>query len=410
MHTRADAAALDAADPLAPLRERFVIADPSLIYLDGNSLGRLPAALPARLATLVGHEWGGRLIGSWNDGWLDMATRVGDAIGALVGAAPGQVVVTNSTTVNLFQLAGAALRASGRGELVTDAGNFPTDRYVLAGLAEQLGMTIRLAEPDPEAVAEVVGPETALVSFSHVDYRTGAIADMAAINSVAHAAGARTLWDLSHAAGAVPVELDATGTDLAVGCTYKYLNGGPGAPAFLYVRGDLHEALTPPIQGWFGQRDQFAMGAEFDPVPGIGRFVGGTPHIVGIACVEAGVDVIAEAGIAALRRKSLAQTSLIIDLADAWLSDLGFRVASPRDPARRGSHVALAHPDGYRISRALAEQAGVVVDFRRPDVVRVAVTPAYLAYTEIWDAIARLRELVATGGHLTIDPTPQRVT
>lgn len=405
MHSRADAAALDAADPLAGFRERFVVTDPELIYLDGNSLGRLPAALPERLAALVGTAWGARLIRSWNEGWLDLPYRAGDLIGSLIGAAPGQVVVADSTTVNLYKLAGAALGGSGRRVIVTDRGNFPTDRYVFAGLAE-----VRFAEPTPESVAAAVGPDTALVALSHVDYRSGAIADMAGINAVAHAEGALVLWDLCHSAGAIPVDLDGTGTDLAVGCTYKYLNGGPGSPAFLYVRSGLQDTLVPPIQGWFGQRDQFAMGPAFDPVPGIGRFLSGTPHLVGIACVEEGVQVIADAGIAALRAKSVAQTSLVIDLADAWLADLGFRVASPRDPSARGSHVALAHPDGYRISRALTELANVIVDFRQPDVIRIGITPASTTFTELWDALARLRDLVASGAHESLDLPPLPVT
>ena len=402
--------ALDAADPLAPIRARFLLADPGVIYLDGNSLGRLPASVPERLSALARQEWGERLIRSWNEGWIDLAARTGDLVGSLVGAAPGQVVVADSTTVNLYQLAAAALRASGRREIVTDLGNFPTDRYVLAGLAQQLGMTVRMAEPDPAAVAAVVGPDTALVAFSHVDYRSGAVADMDAINAVAHAAGAQTLWDLSHSAGALPVELDRTGSDLAVGCTYKYLNGGPGAPAFLYVRADLQATLTPPIQGWFGQREQFAMAPDYDPVPGVGRFLAGTPHIAGIVCVEEGARVIADAGVPALRAKSLAQTALVIEFADAWLAEYGVRVGSPRQPERRGSHVALIHPDGYRISRALAEQADVIVDFRRPDVIRLGVTPAYVSYTDVWDAMERLRDVLASGAYTALDPTPSRVT
>lgn len=404
--SRADAEALDADDPLATFRERFVVTDPDLIYLDGNSLGRLPASTPARIAEVVAGEWGERLIRSWNEGWLDAPARVGDLIGTLVGAAPGQVVVADSTTVNLYKLAGAALAAAAprRHVIVTDRGNFPTDRYVFGGLGE-----VRLVETVAD-VASALGPDTALVSLSHVDYRTGEIADMAAVNEAAHAAGARVLWDLSHSAGAIPVDLDATGTDLAVGCTYKYLNGGPGAPAYLYVRSELQGSLVPPIRGWFGQRDQFAMGPEFDPVDGVGRFLSGTPHVVGLACVEEGARVIADAGMAALRAKSTRQTGMLIELADAWLSDLGFTVASPRDTARRGSHVALRHADGRRISRALGELAGVIVDFRRPDVIRFGVTPAYTRHVEVWDALDRLRELVATGAHETLPPPTDRVT
>ncbi|HWL43406.1 MAG TPA: kynureninase [Ilumatobacter sp.] len=415
MRSRADAELLDASDPLAALREQFVVADPDLIYLDGNSLGRTPALVPERLATLARGEWGDRLIRSWNEGWLDLPHRVGDLIGTgLLGAAPGQVVVADSTTVNLYKLAGAALaeatrRDPARRVIVTDRGNFPTDRYVFAGLTQQLDATVRLVDSVGD-VAAAVGPDTALVSLSHVDYRSGELADMAAINEAAHAAGALVLWDLSHSAGAVPVDLDGTGTDLAVGCTYKYLNGGPGAPAFLYVRGGLQASLVPPIQGWFGQRDQFAMGADYDPVPGIGRFLSGTPHIAGLVCVEEGARLIAGAGMNALRAKSVAQTELTIELADAWLAELGFRVASPREAERRGSHVALAHPDGHRISRALTELAGVIVDFRQPDVIRLGIAPAYTRFVDICDAVARLRDLVASRAHETLDLAPLPVT
>jgi len=402
--SRADAAALDAADPLPDVRRRFVVGDPALIYLDGNSLGRLPAATPARLAALVEGEWGERLIRSWNEGWLDAPGRVGDLIAPLVGAAAGQVAVADSTTVNLYKLAGAALAATDRTVIVTDRGNFPTDRYVFDGLAE-----VRLVD-SVDDVPAAIGADTALVSLSHVDYRSGAIADMAAINTAAHAAGALVLWDLSHSAGAIPVDLDGTRTDLAVGCTYKYLNGGPGAPAFLYVRRGLQGELVPPIQGWFGQRDQFAMGPAFDPVDGIERFLSGTPNIVGLAGVEEGVGVLAAAGIAALRTKSVAQTTMLIDLADAWLAELGFGVESPRDADRRGSHVALTHPDGRRISRALTELAAVIVDFRQPDVIRFGVTPAYTTFVEIWDALDRLRELVRSGAHETLPDPTDRVT
>src|SRR6266545_4799940 len=288
---RAAAERLDRDDPLADLRNQFVIDDPDLLYLDGNSLGRLPKRSIERLRVVVEHEWGRRLVRSWNEGWMDLPVRAGDRIGErLVGAAPGQVVVSDSTSVNLYKLAVAALDARpGRNLIVSDRHNFPSDRYVLEGLAAARGCKLRLVEfdelrgPTAAAVDLAVDERTALLSLSHVDYRSGALADMAAINAVAHRAGALTLWDLCHSVGAVPVELDASGADLAVGCTYKYLNAGPGAPAFLYVRREHQARLVQPIWGWFGQRDQFAMAQGYDPAPDLSRFLVGTPFVPGIA-------------------------------------------------------------------------------------------------------------------------------
>jgi kynureninase len=409
--SRALAERLDAADPLAEFRSSFELPDPGLIYLDGNSLGRMPAATPGRLNDVLRREWADRLIRSWNESWFDLPSRVGDLIGEhFLGAAPGQVVVADSTTVNFYKLVAAAAGARpDRRRIITDRGNFPTDRYVVEGVAAARGLTATLAEfdeidgPAPSAVAACVDRDVALVTLSLVDYRSGALADMAAINEVVHAAGALVLWDLSHAAGAVPIELDGTGTDLAVGCTYKYLNGGPGAPAFLYVRSGLVGELLPPIWGWYGQRDQFAMGQGFAPVPGTGRFLSGTPHVLGAIGAEEGARLLAEAGIGRLRDKSVRLTELAIELADAWLAPHGLTLASPRDAARRGSHISLAHSDGYRICRALIELAGVVPDFRQPDRIRLGFAPAYTRYTDVWDGMDRLRAIVAGGAHLTID-------
>jgi kynureninase len=415
---RAEAERLDRDDPLAPFRDRFVIDDPGLIYLDGNSLGRPPRRSLERMREVVEREWGQRLIRSWNERWMDLPTRVGDLIGRhLLGAAPGQVVVSDSTSVNLYKLAVAALDARpGRTVIVSDAGNFPTDRYVLEGLAAARGLRLELASfdellgPTPEAVARLVDERTALVSLSHVDYRSGALADMAAINAVAHDAGALTLWDLCHSVGSVPVELDAGGTDLAVGCTYKYLNAGPGAPALLYVRREHLERLRQPIWGWFGQRDQFAMARDYDPAPDVSRFLVGTPTVLGVALVEEGAALLAEAGIRRLRAKGVALTELLVALHDAWLAPLGLTLASPRDPAARGSHVAVAHPDAYRICRALVETAGVIPDFRAPDRIRLGPAPISTRFTDVWDAMDRLRAIVADGIHLKFDASRARVT
>jgi kynureninase len=318
----------------------------------------------------------------------------------LLGAAPGQVVVADSTSVNLFKLGWAACEArTGRSRIVTDAGNFPTDRYVLEGIAHARGLTLDLVA-DVVAAEAAIDDQTALVSLSHVDYRSAAIADVAALTAAAHDAGALVLWDLAHSAGAVPVTLDAWDVDLAVGCTYKYLNAGPGAPAFLYVRADLQGELRQPIWGWFGQREQFAMGAGYDPLPGVERFQVGTPSIPGTVLVDEGVALLAEAGIDRIRTKSVALTSLLVDLVDAWLTPLGFMLSSPRDPARRGSHVSIAHPDGYRICRALIEQGRVVPDFRAPDRIRCGLSPLTTRFVDVWDAMDRLRSLVEAGAHL----------
>jgi kynureninase len=415
---RAAAERLDRDDPLADLRDQFVIDDPDLLYLDGNSLGRLPTRSVQRLRTVVEHEWGSRLIRSWNEGWMDLPLRAGDRIGEhLVGAAPGQVAVSDSTSVNLYKLAAAALDARpGREAIVSDRHNFPSDRYVLEGLAVAHGRRLELVEfdevegPSAAAVERVTDQRTAVLSLSHVDYRSGALADMAAINAVAHRAGALTLWDLCHSAGAVPVQLDASGTDLAVGCTYKYLNAGPGAPAFLYVRREHQGRLRQPIWGWFGQQDQFAMAQGYDPAPDLSRFLVGTPFVPGIALVEEGVAVLAEAGIERLRAKGIALTELVIELHDAWLAPLGFTLASPRDASRRGSHVSLAHPDGYRVCQALISKARVIPDFRPPDRIRLGPAPLTTRFVDVWDAMERLRQVVADGLHHDVDPARATVT
>jgi kynureninase len=401
--TREDAAALDARDPLAGFRERFVVNDPERIYLDGNSLGRLPVATRDRLRDLVA-EWGERLVSGWPD-WIDAPGRVGDLIAEhVLGAGPGEAIVGDSTTVNLYKLCSAAL-ALGDGALVTDTGNFPTDRYVLEGLAAQTGRELRIVDDMPAAL-----DGAAVVALSHVDYRTGAIADMAGVTEQARARGARVVWDLCHSAGAVPIDLHAAGVELAVGCTYKYLNAGPGAPAFLYVAHALQERLRSPIWGWFGQRDQFAMGQGYDPVDGIGRFLAGTPPVMDLAAVEEGVRLTAEAGVARLYEKATALCELIVALHDAWLAPLGFALGSPRDPARRGSHVSLRHADAWPICRALIERAGVVPDFRGPDSIRLGVAPLYTRYVDVWDALDRLRGLVERGEQKLVDATPGRVT
>ena len=373
----------------------------------------LPAATAQRLAEVITQDWGAGLIRSWAH-WMDLPRQVGDLLGEhLLGAAPGQVVVCDSTTVNLYKLACAALDARpGRPVLVTDDDNFPTDRYVLEGIAARSGGQLRWIRTDADQgirlsdVRAATRPDTALVCLSHVAYRSGALADMAAITRLAHDAGALVLWDLCHSAGSVPVDLDGSGADLAVGCTYKYLNAGPGAPAFLYVRRDLQDQLTQPIQGWFGQQDQFTMGPRYEPVPGIGRFTTGTPNIPGTVAVQEGTRLLAEAGIQALRAKGIALTSYLIELADAWLAPLGCGLASPRDPSRRGSHVTLRHPEAGRISQALIG-AGVIGDFRAPDRLRLGPAPVTTRFTDVWDALDTLRTILEAGAIGRASPAPR---
>jgi kynureninase len=406
----------DMTDPLAKFRDRFVRADDAPIYLDGNSLGPLPLATQARIAEVVSSEWGVGLVRSWGR-WVGLPREVGDLLGEhLTGAAPGQVLVGDSTTVNLFKLINAALDAQpGRSVLVTDDDNFPTDRYVLQGIAAQRGCELRMLHTDldqgvaEDTLLEALGPDVALVSLSHVAYRSGALADMPRITSLVHDSGALILWDLCHSVGAVPIRLDASGADLAVGCTYKYLNAGPGAPAFLYVRRELQPRMRQPIWGWFGQNDQFAMGPAYDPVPGIERFSTGTPEIIGLVAVAEGAKLLAEAGIERLREKGIALTSYLIHLADEWLEPLGFRLASPRADARRGNHVTLHHPQAWRISQALIA-AGVIGDYRTPDRLRLGPAPITTRFTDVWDALDRLRQIAASKSYQDLPAELSRVT
>ena len=402
--TRADAEQLDADDPLAPFRDRFVNNNEDRLYLDGNSLGRLPLTTRQRLHDLI-DEWGERLVGGWPD-WIDAPQRTGDSLAEILGARSGQVLVTDSTTVNLYKLVHAILDADpSLRRLATERENFPTDRYVLEGIAQARGLELVIFDPADPLHGPQPGeiPRDALVVLSHVAYRSGALLDMAAIDPLA-----TVIWDLSHSAGAVPIDLAARGIRYAVGCTYKYLNAGPGAPGYLYVAEP--DALRSPIQGWFGQDDQFAMERPYAPAPGITRFMAGTPSILGLAAVEEGIRVTAEAGIEQLRAKSIEQTELLIALHDEWLVPLGFELGSPRDPARRGSHVALNHPEAWTICRALIERANVVPDFRGPNTVRLGVTPLYTRFVDVYDAMERLRDLVLRGEQRLVDPTRSRVT
>ncbi len=411
---------LDDEDPLAGFRSRFVVDDPNLIYLDGNSLGRLPRDTIARTRELLEQGWGQRLIRGWNDGWVDINERVGDKIAHLLGASPGEIAIADSTSTNLYKLALAALHARpGRTKIVTDDLNFPSDVYIFQGLAaafnaapfdygrpkappsaqDALYQIVVVPSPDGihgpvEGLLAAMDENTALVSLSHTVFKSAYTYDMAAITAHAHRMGALTLWDLSHSAGSVIVDLNGANADLAVGCTYKYLNGGPGAPAFLYVRQDLQEQLTNPISGWFGQKNAFAFGLEYEPAPGIRRFLTGTPPILSIAPIEIGVDLLLEAGMDRLRAKSVRQTEYLIELWRALLAPLGFTMNSPTDPAWRGSHISLGHPDAWRIDQALIEDLHVLPDFRKPNNLRLGITPLYTTFTEIHEAVMQMKRVV----------------
>jgi kynureninase len=390
---------LDWTDPLAEYRQRFVGADTPLVYFDGNSLGRPLKKTGHGLADFVYREWGTRLIRGWDEVWFDLPLKVGDDLGrVLLGAAPGQVAVGDSTTVLLYKLMRAAVAARpGRTEIVLDHDNFPTDRYVAQGVADELELTLRWLDVDPdggvtaEQVAAAVGPQTALVTFSHVAYRSAWIADAQRITELAHDAGALVLLDLCHSVGVLPVELDAWGIDLAVGCTYKYLNGGPGSPAFLYVAERHLGELTQPIQGWMGAADPFLMGPDYTPSPGIRRFLSGTPPIIGMVAVEDMVELIEEVGLTAVRDKSIALTAYTIELADEILAPCGVTVASPREPERRGGHVTLVHPKAKELTASLWMR-DVIPDYREPDGLRVGLSPLSTSFLEVRRGLYAVRD------------------
>ncbi|MBG0560298.1 kynureninase [Actinoplanes aureus] len=395
--------ALDAADPLSGYRDRFITppATELLSYLDGNSLGRPLEATARLIDEFIREQWGGRLIRGWDEGWLEWPLTLGDRLGAVaLGAAAGQTVVADSTTVLIYKLARAAVDARpGRRKVVLDTDNFPTDRYVLEGIASERGLELVWIETDPSRgvepsqVAAVVDDETALVLFSHVAYRSGWVADVVEINRIVHAAGALAMWDLCHSAGSVPIALDEWGVDLAVGCTYKYLNGGPGAPAFAYLRRGLQGELRQPIQGWMGHRASFEMGHGYEPAPGIRALLSGTPPILAMVPLHANLDMLAEAGIEAVRAKSLLLTDYVLELADAWLVPHGVEVISPRDVTRRGGHVTLRRA-GFRELLEPLWDSGVIPDYRRPDGLRIGPAPLSTSFAEIHQGLAVLRDLV----------------
>ncbi|WP_194421605.1 kynureninase [Microbacterium abyssi] len=395
----AEARDLDARDPLAAHLDAFVPAAGVSAYLDGNSLGRPLRELPDRLAAFVREDWGTRLIRSWDEQWMELPIQLGDRIGRVaIGAAAGQTVVADSTTVLLYKLMRAAVDASpDRSEIVIEEGNFPTDRFIAEGIAAERGLTLRWISPDPVAGVQLADVEaalsesTALVVLSHVDYRSGALADMRAITDAVHHAGALMLWDLCHSVGVIPVELDECGVDLAVGCTYKYLNGGPGAPAFAYVNARHHGLLRQPIQGWMGAGDVFAMGSAYAPAAGIRQFISGTPPVLGMLAMQGMLDLIEEATIAAVREKSKALTDLVVRAVDEELTPLGVRLLSPRDAALRGGHVTIGHPDFAEVTKRLWAD-GVIPDFRFPDGIRLGLSPLSTSYAEALSGVLAVRD------------------
>jgi kynureninase len=386
---------LDALDPLAAFRDRF-LSDDATIYLDGNSMGRLPRAALPRLQEMAEHEWGTILVRGWTEsGWMESPTRVGDRVGELIGASPGEVLVADTTSVGLFRLMTAVLRARPqRRVILTEASNFPTDLYIAGGVADLMGAEVRAVER--AALHDALDAETALLTLTEVDFRTGERHDVGALTAAAHAAGALVLWDLSHSAGAVAIQLNHHHVDLAVGCGYKYLNGGPGSPAYLYVASALQEELHNPIQGWLGHDNPFLFAGEYRRAPGIRGWMSGSPPVLAIGALEVGIDIQLEAGARAVGEKAALLTEVFIRLAHARLDPLGFEVATPASSERRGAQVSLRHGDGLAIVRAVADR-GVIGDFRPPDLCRFGLAPLYTRFVDLWDAVERIADVVESG-------------
>ncbi|MDG2269783.1 MAG: kynureninase [Alphaproteobacteria bacterium] len=395
--TREDCSMLDAEDPLASFRTRFLMPD-GIIYLDGNSLGPLSRAARERLQQVIDSEWGQGLIGSWTEaGWMNLPTRVGTKIAQLVGAAPSEIIACDSTSVNLFKLLAAAraLRAERR-VLLTEVENFPTDNYIAEGFSQVSADPLALRRVPADEIVGTIDDETAVVLLTHVNYRTGGTHDMAAVTEAAHAKGALVLWDLSHSAGALPVDLNGCGSDFAAGCGYKYLNGGPGAPAWAFVASRLQSDITQPLTGWMGHRSPFEFADAYEPAAGIQRVLAGTPPVLGLSSLDAALDDILDAGIYRLRTKSVALCELFIDLVENRCAEMGLNLASPRAAAQRGSQISFHHENGYAVVRALLESK-VVGDFRSPDIMRFGFAPLYTRFTDVWDAAEKLVEILEQG-------------
>ena len=413
---------LDKNDPLAHFKSQFVVSDPEMCYLDGNSLGRIPKATITAINDFMVKEWGPEVVTGWGH-WVDEAQPTGDLLGAAaLGAGPGQVLVCDTTSVNFYQLCLAAIHARpGRKTIITDAANFPTDRYILDGIAKQFGLKLVIIENEDPTIAiherittEVLAPylndDVALVTLEVIQYRSGARSDIKSITDQVRAIGALVVWDASHAVGAIELNLDANGVDLCVGCTYKYGNSGPGSPAWLYVSKRVQSELQVPIQGWFAQDAQFEMGPVFERAQNIRGFQIASPSLMGIRCVQTAFSMIKEAGIDAIAHKAAVGTAMMIELYDAWLAPLGIELNTSRDPKERGGHISLVHPDAAQICIALRQISNVIPDYRTPNSIRLAISPLPTSYVEVWDGFARMRDLVASGEYKTIKEGGSRVT
>ena len=418
---RAYALELDKNDPLAHFKSQFVVTDPEMCYLDGNSLGRIPKATITAINDFM-VEWGAEVVTGWGH-WVDEAQPTGDLLGqAALGAGPGQILVCDTTSVNFYQLCLAAVHARpGRKTIITDAANFPTDRYILDGIAKQFGLNLVIIDNEDPAVAkherittQVLAPylndDVALVTLEVIQYRSGARTDIKSITDQVRAIGGLVVWDASHAVGAIELNLDANGVDLCVGCTYKYGNSGPGSPAWLYVSRKIQKELQVPIQGWFAQDAQFEMGPVFERAQNIRGFQIASPSLIGIRCVQTAFSMIKEAGIDAIAQKAAVGTQMMIDLYDAWLAPLGFVLNTSRDPKERGGHISLVHPDAAQICIAMREISNVIPDYRTPNSIRLAISPLPTSFVEVWDGFARTRDLVASGKYKTIKEGGSRVT
>lgn len=412
---RSEAVARDATHGLSAATAQFLPMPEGLIYLDGNSLGRPPADAATRADVFIREHWAGQLVRGWHE-WLDRPTQVGDRLGRVaLGAGPGQVVLCDSITVNLHKLLHAALMLDPqRRTVLVETAAFPTDRYVASALAAQMGAEVRWIAStdhglDMTSLHDHLDDSVAVALLSHVDYRSGAITPIGPVTDLVHDAGALACWDLAHSAGVVPADLDAHGVDLAVGCTYKYLNGGPGAPAWLYVAERWQDQLVSGIAGWWGQHNMFDMDQAYTPAAGIRRFLAGTPGILGVELVDVALNALEDVGLAAVRRSGMSLTSMTMQLANLWLTPFGVEVVGPSDPQDRGSHVSLRHPQAWQITQALLAEH-VIPDFRGPDLVRIGLAPLTTLHADVWDAMARLREIVRTGRHLTMPTQQSRVT
>jgi len=427
MFTRQDALDLDAKDPLAKYRELFVFTDPDVCYLDGNSLGRLPKSTVETINKFLIEDWGTKIVDGWGE-WIDKAETTGDLIGrAALGAAAGQTLAMDTTSVNFYRLVRAAISARpGRKTIITDEANFPTDRYIMQGIAEELGLNLVVIPNDlqehstgetfsdelvtPEILKPYLSDDVALVTISVVAYRSGALHNIKELTDLVRTSGALMVWDASHAVGAVDMQFDRDGVDLAVGCTYKYGNSGPGSPAWLYVSKRIQSELQMPIQGWFAQRNQFLMGSKFDQIEGMRGFQIASPSIIGLLCIDEGFGMIEDATIAQINAKASKGTDMMIELFDQWLVPLGFELVTPRDSKLRGGHISIYHPDAAQIARGLRDDMKVIPDYRAPNSIRLAISPLPTSYVEVFDGFERIRDYTQSGKYKDLDLSSVKVS